>query len=936
MNVPTLRMEANAPARLLEVVTRFVAETHPALASRVTLDSRLERDLGLDSLARVELLLRVGDAFSVTLPEDTLNEAQTPRDMLHLLGHAGALQTSPDSRTVGALLAAEGAVAAPAQAQTLVEALDWHANQHPDQLHVLLYGDGEHTENITYGALRNAARSLATGLLSRGLQPKQTVALMLPTGRDYLTSFFGVMIAGGIPVPIYPPARLNQIEDHLQRHARILANAESVLVVTVPQAKTVAYLLRGAVPSLRDIVTPEELAQPPMPIAHRAMATDIAFLQYTSGSTGDPKGVVLTHANLLANIRAMGEAADVSGRDVFVSWLPMYHDMGLIGAWFSPLYFGFPLVLMSPLAFLARPGRWLQAISRHRGTLSVAPNFAYELCARKVRDEDLADVDLSSWRFALNGAEPVNAATLDAFAARFAPCGFRREAMTPAYGLAECSLALTFSPLGRGPRIDAIARSAFAEARRALPAAAGQPDVMLVPSCGCALPGHALRIVDEGGHELPERNVGLVQFSGPSATAGYHRNAEATRRMIRDGWLDTGDYGYLADGELFLTGRAKDLIIRGGRNIYPYELEQAVGELPGVRKGCVAVFGSPEPVDGTERLVVVAETRESEDQAQAELRARIIDIATAVIGMPPDDVVLAPPYTVLKTSSGKIRRAASRELYERGEIGTGAPPLWRQLARLALPALRTRATDVLRRALRRFYGYHAWAVVLTLIAPVWLVVAGLQRPRLAHYVTHYASRLFLHLTGLSPQATGVDRLPAKPHLLVVNHASYLDSVVLVAVLPPKAGYAFVAKRELADHWLSRLFFQGLGALFVERFDARRGVEGVEAVIDALHEGRNIVLFPEGTISRESGVRPFRMGAFVAAARSGAPVVPAGLRGTRAVLRDRTWLPLPGRIAFEIGPVLVPAGEGWAAAVRLREAARAEILSLCGEPDLGRR
>jgi acyl carrier protein len=922
-------------ARLLEVVRRLVAETHPGLESRVAPGSELEHDLALDSLARVELLLRLGEAFGVTLPERALAEAATVGDLLHFLGDAAAV--APASMpAVGALLTPREALVVPTQAQTLVEALDWHASQHGDRLHVLLYGEGETTEEITYGALRDGARRVATGLLSRGLQPRQAVALMLPTGREYLASFFGVMIAGGIPVPIYPPARLSQIEEHLRRHGRILANAECVKLITVAQAKTLAFLLRGTVPSLEEIVTPDELAHEPMPIAHRAQADDIAFLQYTSGSTGDPKGVVLTHANLLANVRALGEAVQVGDADVFVSWLPLYHDMGLIGAWLGPLYFGFPLVLMSPLTFLARPGRWLQAIHRHRGTISAAPNFAYELCARKLPDSELAGLDLGCWRWAFNGAEPVSPATLEAFATRLAGCGLRREALAPVYGLAECSVGLAIPPCGRGPIIDVISRRGFAESREAVTVVAGGADAMQVVGCGWALSGHAMRVVDDSDRELPERRIGHLQFRGPSATQGYYRNTEATSRLRHGEWLDTGDYAYMAAGEVFLTGRAKDLIIRGGRNVYPYELEEAVGDIPGVRKGCVAVFGSADPANGTERLVVLAETREQDEAAREALRLRINEAATDVMGMPADEVVLAPPHTVLKTSSGKIRRAASRELFERGEIGTVAPAMWRQLVRLALPALHARAADVLRRGLAWLYGIYAWVVFLALAAPVWVMVAALQRPRLSHYLTHHAARLFLRLLFLPVSASGLDRLPAKAHVLVVNHASYLDAVILVALLPPRLGYVFAAKREFVGHWLPRLFFRGIGAMFVERFDARQGVEDVDAIIGALRQGESVVVFPEGTFSREAGLRPFRMGAFVASARADVPVVPAGLCGVRAVLRDRTWLPRRGAIRFEIGTVLAPAGDDWATAVHLRDGARAAILRHCGEPDLSPR
>jgi len=438
--------------RLLKVVTELVAELHPQQRPAVTLDSRLQQDLGLDSLSRAELLLRIEHAFGVTLSEQALLAADTPRELLLLLQHAAAV---PAPRVPELRRLAEGPSDRPTDAQTIMDVLAWHAGMHPQKLHIHLYGDGDAVEDITYGGLKQGAERVAAGLTAYGLEPGQTVATMLPTGKDYLCSFFGILMAGGIPVPLYPPARLTQIEDHLQRHTGILASSEARLLITVREAKALSFLLRARVESLRSVVTVTDLVARDGAVPRIARSpTDLGLLQYTSGSTGNPKGVALTHANLLANIRAFGPALQLGGEDVFVSWLPLYHDMGLIGAWLGSMYHGVPLALMSPLAFLAHPARWLWAIHRHRGTLSAAPNFAYELCARKLRNEDLEGLDLSTWRAAMNGSEPVSVDTLEAFASRFTSHGLRREALMPVYGLAECSVALTFPPLDRGPLVD--------------------------------------------------------------------------------------------------------------------------------------------------------------------------------------------------------------------------------------------------------------------------------------------------------------------------------------------------------------------------------------------------------------------------------------------------------------------------------------------------
>ncbi len=445
---------------LLDLVATLAAELRPGLRTAVTLDSALDRDLGFDSLARVELLLRCERFFNVNLPEQTLATVETPRDLLRAVLSAGV---APRPLTAAEMseIVVEQVSATPERAATLLEMLDWHVAAHGERTHIVLSEEtGE--ELLSYQALRVGAEALAAGLQSHDMQPGQTVAIMLPTGRDYFYSFYGVLLAGAIPVPIYPPARLSQIEDHLRRHAGILNNAAATLLITVPEARPLAQLLKSHVESLRSVATPQELSSSGTSLVRVARkADDIALLQYTSASTGNPKGVVLTHANLLANIRAMGRAAQAEASDIFVSWLPLYHDMGLIGAWLGTLYHAIPFVVMSPLSFLARPERWLWAIHHHRGTLSAAPNFAYELCLRKIDDRAIAGLDLSSWRMAFNGAEPVSPDTIVNFQQRYGRYGLRAETLAPVYGLAESAVGLAFPPPGRGPIIDRIRREPF-------------------------------------------------------------------------------------------------------------------------------------------------------------------------------------------------------------------------------------------------------------------------------------------------------------------------------------------------------------------------------------------------------------------------------------------------------------------------------------------
>ncbi len=928
----------DAAARLLELLRELMREIRPSerMAAGLTLDSHLDQDLALDSLARAELLQRIERTFQARLDERILL-AETPRDLLALIL---GIQGAPVGPTLAADWRTPGqqptAARAPDRAATLVDVLDWHSRSNPDRVAIQIYGNDERiAATFTYANLIQGARTVAAGLQARGLQPRQTVAIMLPTGADYFLGFFGILLAGGVPVPIYPPVRPSQIEEHLRRHARLLNNAQTVALITVPEATLVARLLQAQVDDLRHIVTVAELqASSAAWSAVAVRAADLAFLQYTSGSTGDPKGVMLSHANLLANLRAMGPHVAACSSDVFVSWLPLYHDMGLIGACLGSLYYAFPLVVMSPLSFLARPVRWLWAIQHHRGTLSAAPNFAYEMCVRSIQDHEIEGLDLSSWRMALNGAEPVSPATLDRFIARFSRYGFRPEALAPVYGLAECSVGLALQPPGRGPVIDRVRRDRFMAAGRAEPADPTDSNALLFPSCGQPIPGHQIRIVDPQGREAPERQEGNVEFAGPSTTAGYYHNPAATRRLFPhgDAWLDSGDRGYLAGGDLYLTGRVKDLIIRGGRNIYPYELEQAVAEIEGVRKGCVAVFPSSDPATGTERLVVVAETRATQPEALDSLRLRIQCASMDLLGVPPDDVVLAPPHAVLKTSSGKIRRAALRDLYEHGAIGRGGRALWLQLTRIVLASAWMRTRRLERGVLERLFAAYAWTVFGLLAPGVWLGIMTLPKTEWRWALGRAATWLLAQLTNTSLTVRGLEHLPNGPCVLIANHSSYLDAYVLMAAIPRQ--FHYVAKRELLDNrWLGKPL-ERIGTLFVERFDVQRGVDEARKVAEAARAGQSLGFFPEGTFARMPGLLPFRMGAFLAAAQAGAPVAPVTIRGTRSILRAGSWFPRRGRLEVIVEPPLQPDGEDWAAAVRLRDAARAAILRHCDEPDLG--
>ncbi|MEN8136638.1 MAG: AMP-binding protein [Thermodesulfobacteriota bacterium] len=933
-------------AALLAVVRKLVDEVHPTSRQHLTisLDSSFDRELGLDSLTRLELLARVEKLFNVSLPERVLAAVATPRDLQNAIQTCGPGPAVTPVALQQPLPIDKKGVPHPHEAATLFQVLQHHAEHNSDRPHIRLYSDADEGEVITYGDLWQQASRLAAGLQSFGLAAGESVLIMLPTGRDYFISFAGVLLAGGVPVPVYPPGRLKQIEEHLQRHAAIAANSLTRIMITIPEAMTFARLMHQQVESLNKVATVAEMLtagrdrtlHPPV-----LTTNSTAFLQYTSGSTGMPKGVVLSHGNLLANIRAMGRAIDISSEDVFVSWLPLYHDMGLIGAWLGSLYFACPLVIMPPLTFLARPLRWLTAISRFGGTLAAAPNFAYELCLHRIEDSELQNLDLSSWRCAFNGAEAVSPATIQKFTKRFAKCGFRAKAVMPVYGLAESSVGLAFPPLDRLPRFDRIKRSVLMTDGRAIKTTeADHTDGLELPGCGFPLPGHQIRVVGKDDRELPDRQEGSLQFKGPSATRGYFRNPEQTAALFHGDWLDSGDRGYISDGEIFITGRSKDIIIKAGRNIYPVELEEAVGAIAGVRKGNVAVFGSLDQETGTEQLVILAETRMRKPESREKMRVDINTVTADLVGTAPDHVVLAVPNTVLKTSSGKIRRKASKGLYERGLVGKPARAVWLQLLVFSLANVKPQIKRAGRGLTALAYAVYSWLLFCLAAPVVSLAIGVLPTINSRWQFIRACLKLFLTLTGTPLTVAGRENLPDRdtPCILAANHASYLDSMILPLALARTFG--FIAKGELRDNIFLRYLLPRLGIEFVERFNKQKGIEDSLQLTAVAEQGRSLIFFPEGTFMRMPGLLPFRMGAFETAAKAGLPIVPVAIRGSRSILRADSWFPRRGAVRVIIGEPLETreilertGGDLWQTTVELRNRTRSWILAHSGEPDL---
>ncbi|MFD8244971.1 AMP-binding protein [Nocardia sp. NPDC059691] len=555
--------------------------------------------------------------------------------------------------------------------------------QHPSIVHALLSGGdrgtaaastvilaeraaARHDDEIRWrhDDLVSAAGRAAAGLAADGVRRGDRVLLCLPTSAEFVTAFFGALSLGAVPTAIATPGGFGAAEIFLDRFTRLLAYLEPAAVVSTPAVLTtlpvpasVATIDASALHALAG--TPGAPALAP----HLPAPEDLAFIQATSGSTGTPKGVQVTHANLAANCEQIARAAAIGPGDTWVGWLPLHHDMGLIGGFLTPLFRGIDAVLIPPNRFLRHPADWLRAVHRHHGTVTAAPNFAYGYAAARIADGELDGVDLSAWRFLFCGAEPIHPPTVRRFVDRFGRWGLPPDALVPCYGLAEASLAVTVSDPRAPIAFDSVSRRGLAEDGVAVDVPAGDGDALDIVDCGAPVTGTEVRVVDENGTPCGANLLGRVQFRGPSTTPGYFRLPEATAATRTQGWWDTGDIGYLRDGRLRITGRRKDLIIIRGANYLPTDFEVAAEQVPGVRPGGVVALGRTDADAGSEQLHLIVESAVARTEHDALARAvrAAVSKRTGVLAA---GVRIVAPRSIPKTTSGKVQRAAARRLLD--------------------------------------------------------------------------------------------------------------------------------------------------------------------------------------------------------------------------------------------------------------------------------
>ncbi len=577
-------------------------------------------------------------------------------------------------------------------------------------------------KHYTWNELLEAARARAAAFYAEGLRKGDRLAMVLPGPEDFILNFLGATLGGIIAVPMYPPVALGKVESYVKNVEHIVHSSGAKALLISKQVRPIlgSVLDTGAVKKL--ILTESlNLDAPRGDTEPNVSPEDVCFLQYTSGSTASPKGVIVTHANLAANcgvIAANGLGSNPD-TDHGVSWLPLYHDMGLIGFVMVPLFGYLNITFLPTMEFVKRPAYWLEMIDKYRATITFAPNFAYALATRRVKDADLAKWDLSTMKHLGCGAEPIQPATLREFVDRFSKAGLSGTSLLPCYGMAESTLAISFARHKTDSlRVDTVDVEAFrnGEAKPVDPTTAAPGSFVEVVCCGEPFPNHEVSVRDPEGNVLPERTIGELCMKGPSVCSGYYDNPEATAAAFKDGWLYSGDKGYVADGAVYVCGRIKDMIIVHGRNYYPTDIEWVVNDVEGIRRGSAVAFACLPASASSEQLAVVAEWAGKErpsDEALDATKRKVTEVVQGALGLNAWQVVLIPPGTVPKTSSGKLQRRRTKQQFEDGTLGQEGPTtekldakvaVAKQMARSYVNLARNEVVSRLPDPVRAFFG----------------------------------------------------------------------------------------------------------------------------------------------------------------------------------------------------------------------------------------
>ncbi|MGZ9225506.1 MAG: AMP-binding protein [Anaerolineales bacterium] len=552
---------------------------------------------------------------------------------------------------------------------TFPERLKTLHSRTPQQVAVTLQFSGRDDLPITYDQLLHSAGAYARALERDGIQPGEVVVLILQHGEDLMYSFWGVVLHGAIPsIMPFLTEKLSPERYRADLSALISVTKPSA-IVTYPEFETEVRTALQSGDSVRSVIVAGGV-EPQANMNFNALAgftrkpEDIVLLQHSSGTTGLQKGVALSHQSVFNQLDAYGRALALDDRDVVVSWLPLYHDMGLIAGFLMPILSSVPLVLMSPFDWVRAPYKLMQSVSKYHGTLTWLPNFAYNFCAQKIRERHIEGVGLSSWRAVINCSEPVRWESHQAFYERFKNHGLRLEALQTSYAMAENVFGVTQSRLGNVPAIDEIDREAFMSERVAKNPSDGRPSLKMMSS-GHPLENVKVKVLDEDGSEVSERVIGEIAIQSDCMLTGYYNRPDHTEKAFRDGWYLTGDYGYIYHGEVFVAGRKKDMIIVGGKNVYPQDLETLTYEVAGVHSGRSVAFGLFDEIQGTEDVVIISEVDSEDPNEHQRIADAIRQHVTRNSAIALRYVKVVGPKWILKTSSGKTARAANKEKFLR-------------------------------------------------------------------------------------------------------------------------------------------------------------------------------------------------------------------------------------------------------------------------------
>ena len=554
---------------------------------------------------------------------------------------------------------------------TFADVLKEFYEREPDRVSLTLQHPGQPDFPITYRELVERSNDYAAAYARAGIQPGEVIILILQHGRELVYSFWGAVLLGAIPSMMPFLTEKLSPERYRADLAALFLHGKPTGIVTYPEFESdVKMLVAESENSIREIFITdriprqEELDFSSLP-GTKQNEHDIVLLQHSSGSTGLQKGVALSHRAIFNHLDAYGESIRLQKEDVIVSWLPLYHDMGLIACFLMPILRGVHVVQMSPFDWVRAPYRMLQAISAYRGTLTWVPNFAYNFCAQKIRDRDLEGVDPSSWRVSVNTSEPVKFKSHQMFYERFKSYGLRLETLQTSYGMAENVFAATQNDPSKLPYVEDIDREAFTSDKIARPAFDGRPSIQMM-SCGKPIPNTIMRVVDNKGHDVPERHIGEIVLKSNCMLNEYYNRPDITKKaFLPGGWYMSGDYGYMYNGEFFIAGRKKDMIIVGGKNVYPQDLEVLACEVPGVHPGRTVAFGLFDESQGTEEVVIIAEVDTNDEAEHERVADEIRKHVTKNSAIAMRHVRVVGPKWVLKTSSGKVARTANKEKFIR-------------------------------------------------------------------------------------------------------------------------------------------------------------------------------------------------------------------------------------------------------------------------------